>query len=134
MLSPYTLPSPPISLFSPWILPTQIQDSSNATPFPQNPLLRPISCRLLSVKSTCKIKSSQTEIVSDEDPLMLKSVESDEQQIRVFEMTESQSKITLPILLIYLFFIDDSDVTVEHVVPFFMALNYRTIIVELVGR
>ena len=29
-------------------------------------------------------------------------------------------------------FIDDFDVTVEHVVPLFMVLNYQTIIVELV--
>ena len=49
-------------------------------------------------------------------------------------MAESQLKIVLPILLTYLHFIDNSDVTIEHVIPFFMTLNYWTIIVELVDR
>ena len=34
---------------------------------------------------------------------MLKSVESDEQQIRIFEMAKSQSRIVLLILFNYLF-------------------------------
>ena len=64
---------------------------------------------------------------------MLKSMENSEQQIRVFEMAKSQLKIILPMLFIYLSFINDSDVIVEHVVSFFMVLNYQAIIIELMG-
>ena len=42
-------------------------------------------------------------------------------------------KYVLTVLFTYLLFIDNSDVTVEHVVLLFMALNYQTIIVKLVG-
>ena len=64
---------------------------------------------------------------------MLKSVGSGEQQIRISEMAESQPRIVLPMLFTYLPFTNNFDVTIERVVPLFIALNYRTIIIELMG-
>ena len=68
-------------------------------------------------------KSILTGIVSDGDSSMLKSVKSDRIRSRISKLTVSGQKYLIPCLFSYLPFIDNSDVTVEHVVPLFMVLR-----------
>ena len=97
-------------------------------------MLRLTFCRLSPVKSTCKTASSQIGVVSGGDPPMLKSERKLVNSSRVSRVAELWPRSVLPALFTYPLFIDDSDIIVEHVISLFMVLNYRTIIVELVGH
>ena len=52
----------------------------------------------------------------------------------MLRVAELWLKCVLSMLFTYLLFIDDSDVTIEHAILLFMALNYRIIIMQLMDR